>query len=336
MVMVRILSLAVALAAPVLTACRATGSDATSPAFDGETIRIVVGNSPGGTYDLHARLVARYLGSHLPGQPTVVVENMLGGGGVVAAAYLAGAAAPDGLTIGLLAETDVAQAIQSGSIERFQLLGSPAPIVPVLMFSKQSGIANLSDWRRAARPPRFASSGPRALTYVVPKIVSAALGLPVTVIPGYAGTSEMRLAMEGGEVDAVCVSWDSVKTIFGDASGAAVVMRFSAEPLGGADAPDALSLAPDAAARELLETSIYAMTSFARFYAVPRNVPPARLTLLRQGLADTLADPGLLADAGNAGLLIAPITADTLQQTLNALKPRAGAIERVRTILSQP
>jgi hypothetical protein len=86
----------------------------------------------------------------------------------------------------------------------------------------------------------------------------------------------------------------------------------------------------------LLETGVYAMTSFTRFYAVPRAVPPTRVAILREGLTKTLADPRLLAEASAAGLVIAPISAAALQATLDKIKTNTAALEKVRSILTEP
>ncbi len=300
--------------------------------FAGETVRIIVGFAPGGGYDLYARLTAGHLGRHLPGNPAVVVENMPGAGAQVATNYLAGAAHPDGLTIGLLVETSAADAIESNLLDRLRLLVSPSPAIPVLVFSARSGIASVDDWRRAARPPRIASSGSRAQSFVVPRIASSTLGLPVQIVTGYSGSAEMRLAIEGGEADGLSLSWDTYRTLF-SASDFRVVLRFSSEPLPDVDAPDAMTLASNANARALLETGIYAMTPFTWFYAAPRDTPATRLTLLREGLSSTFRDPQFLEAARVAGLTIAPVTGEALEERLRLIATRPEVLVDLRSIL---
>lgn len=316
-----------------LSACGPDAPATTSPSFAGTTIRIIVGFAPGGTYDLHARLVAGYLGRYLPGQPTVTVENMTGAGGALASNYLATAAAPDGLTIGLINETDAPDVAASKLLDRLALLGSPAASTPVIVFSKRSGITSVDDWRRAATPPRIASSGRHAVTFVVPRLVTAILGLPTHVVSGYAGMAESRLALESGEADGVCVTADSIAPLFGSFDAVHVVLRFGSAALPGLSVPDALSLAPDAHARRLLEIGVYDMTPLIRVFAAPRAVPGPRLALLRDALARTWSDARFLAEARTAGLLIAPVGAAEAEQTVRKISASADVLPELLKIL---
>lgn len=317
-----------------VSSCGRGPANADEPTFAGDTIRIIVGFASGGTYDLHARLAARHLGRHLPGQPVVIVENMPGAGGIVAANYLSHVAAPDGKTIAMLAESNVADLANSHLVDQLHFLGSPSPIVPVFVFSPRSGIGSVDDWRHARRPPRFASSGVRAMTSVVPRVAAAALGLPMTMVQGYAGSSEMRLALEGGEVDAVCLSWDTLHKVFGS-SPVNVVLQFSPVPIAGLAAPDARTIATDPRTSELLEAAIYDMNPLGRFLAVPRAVPEARLRMLRDALMQTWADPAFVAEAAAAGLVIQPVAGDALEQSVQALAGRREVVSRINTLLSE-
>ena len=111
------------------------------------------------------------------------------------------------------------------------------------------------------------------------------------------------------------------------------MLRFSAAPIPGFDAPDAMSIAGDARARELLETGIYMMAPMVRFYVVPRGAPAARVALLREALEKTWVDPGFLSDARAAGLSIDPVTAGALEQTVATLATRPATIRDLRSIL---
>ena len=313
-------------------ACHTAESDATSPTFGGSTLRIIVGFRAGGPYDLHARVLAKYLGSHLPGHPDVIVENMPGASGKIAVKHLTTLTKADGLTIGQLSQTSAADLIESNVLGAFDILGSPGPPPQVVLFSARSGIATVEAWRHAPKPPRFGSGGPPAPPYVVPLIAAAALGLPIQMVSGYPNSADVRLAFDGGEVDAVAVSLDAYHTSF-QAADARAVLRFSAAPIPGLDAPDAMSIAADAHARELLETGIYMMAPMVRFYVVPHGTPPARLALLREALEKTWVDPQFLTDARAAGLTIDPVTPAALEQTMAALAARPATIKDLRSIL---
>lgn len=303
-----------------------TGDNAT---FAGSTIRIIVGYPPGGGYDLHGRLVANHLGKFLPGHPSVIVENMPGAGGGVAANYLATAAAADGLTIGLYGETSAPDLVESGLLERLALLGSPGASAPVIVFGPKSGIRNVDDWRRATTPPRIGSAGGRALSSVVPRVAAAALGLPVQIVSGYAGISEIRVALESGEVDAC--AFDSAILRSDQLRDATLVLRFGSETADGSGVPDALTLAPDDRATQLLEAGVYDMRPFGRVFAAPRQVPAERLALLRSALANAWSDAKFLAEARAAGLLIAPIGAEALERALASVV--AAKDDRLHAIL---
>jgi tripartite-type tricarboxylate transporter receptor subunit TctC len=231
-------------------ACQSAEDGASSTVFGGSRLRIIVGYRPGGPYDLHGRLLAKYLGGHLPGHPNVIVENMPGAAGALAVKHLATQTKADGLTIGLFFQTSAADLIESNVLGDFDILGSPGPPPQVVLFSGRSGITTVEAWRHAPRPPRFASSGPPTPPYVVPLIASAALGLPIQMVSGYANSADTRMAFDAGEVDAVCLSLDAYHTSF-QLADVRAVLRFSAAPIPGFDVPDAMSIAGDARAAGL-------------------------------------------------------------------------------------
>jgi len=328
-----IVPLATALAALACAAtCHSAEGGASGTTFGGSTLRILVGFRAGGPYDLHARILSKYLGSYLPGHPDVIVENMPGASGKIAVKHLTTLTKADGLTIGQLSQTSAADLIESNVLGAFDILGSPGPPPQFVLFSGRSGITTVEAWRHATKPPRFGSGGPPAPPYVVPLIAAAALGLPIQMVSGYPNSADVRLALDGGEVDAVAVSLDAYHTSFQSADVRAV-LRFSAAQIPGLEAPDALSIAGDARARELLETGIYMMAPMVRFYVVPRGTPAARVALLREALEKPWLDPHFLSDARAAGLTIDPVTATALEQTAATLAARPATIKDLRSIL---
>src|SRR5437870_7287455 len=187
--------------------------------YKDKTLTIVVGYSPGGSFDLYARVLARYIGRYLPGNPTRVVENMTGAGGMIAANHLYNRAKPDGLTIGAWASPLVLQQIMGNDAARFDgrkfgYLGVPSPYDTVCTFNDKSGIANMNDWFAAKRPMKISSIGPGTSTSDIPKLLKVALNLPLEVLDGYKGGADARLAVESGEVDGYCGSWQTVETVW--------------------------------------------------------------------------------------------------------------------------
>jgi tripartite-type tricarboxylate transporter receptor subunit TctC len=313
-------------------ACHPKEAATSSATFEGATLRIIVGFRAGGPYDVHARILAKYLGNYLPGHPGVIVENMPGANGALAVKHLATQTKPDGLTIGQLSESSAADLIASDVLSTFDILGSSGPPAQVVLFGGRSGIRTIEDWRHASKPPRFGSGGPRNPPYVAPLIAAAAFGLPIQMVSGYANSADVRLALDSGEIDAVCMSLDAYYTSFQSAD-ARAVLRFSPAPIPGLDAPDAMSIAADVHARELLETGIYMMAPMVRFYVVPRGTPSGRLALLREALEKTWVDANFLADARAARLTIEPVTAGALEQTVATLAARPATISELRSIL---
>jgi tripartite-type tricarboxylate transporter receptor subunit TctC len=326
-----IVPLVTALAAVACVAACQSAEGGAGSSFGESKLRIIVGFSPGGPYDTHARVLARHLGRHLPGRPDVIVENMPGASGAISIKHLATKTKADGLTIGLLSQIGAAELIESKVLSSFEILGSPGPNAQVVLFSARSGITTVEAWRRAPKPPRFGSNSTPTPPYVTPLVAAAALGLPIQMVSGYATFAEVRLALEAGEIDAVALSLDAYHTQFptGDVR---AVLRISTAPIREFDVPDAMSIA-DARGRELLETGLYLMAPLVRFYAAPRGTPPARLALLREAMERTWADPQFLADARAAKLSINPVTAGALEQTVATLAARSSTIRDLHSIL---
>ncbi len=152
--------------------------------FKDKVITFIVGYSAGGSFDLYTRTIARHFSKHIPGNPTVVVDNMPGASGLIAANHLYNRAKPDGLTIGAWAAPLVLQQIMGNEAARFDgrkfgYLGVPSPYDTVCTFNDKSGIANMNDWFAAKRPMKISSIGPGTSTSDIPKLLKVALNLPL-------------------------------------------------------------------------------------------------------------------------------------------------------------
>ena len=184
--------------------------------FRGKTIRIVVGFAAGGGFDAYARIIARHMGRHIPGNPAMLVDNMTGAGSRVAANYLFRAPA-DGLVIGNFIGSLVLQQIMGDKgIEfdgrRFEWLGAPVQDENVCALTKASGINSLDDWFAAKKPVKLGGEAPGANDSDTPRVLKTALGLPIQLIEGFKGTSNIRVAAEAGEIDGGCWTWASIRT----------------------------------------------------------------------------------------------------------------------------
>jgi len=310
--------------------------------YKDKTVRFIVGYSPGGSFDLYTRVIARHFSKHLPGNPTTVVENMTGAGGIIAANHLYNIAKADGLTISAWAAPLVLQHIMGNDAVKFDgrkfgYLGVPSPYDTVCTFNDKSGIANINDWFTAKRPMKISSIGPGTSTSDIPKLLKAALNLPLDVLDGYKGGADARLAVESGEVDGYCGSWQTVETVWRSAyeSGKIrAVLQASLEPYAKyKDVPLAISFVKDDLARQLVTVADSAHG--AQFpYTVPPGLPKDRLKLLQKAFVDTLKDPELLAEAKKSKLDIEVIDGPTIARKLGQLyELQPAVIAKLKEVL---
>jgi tripartite-type tricarboxylate transporter receptor subunit TctC len=184
--------------------------------FSGKTVTILVGYSPGGGYDRVARIVARHLPRYLPGNPTVVVQNMPGANSIVAANHLYNVARPDGLTIGLFNRNLVLGQLVGVEglrvdMRRWQWIGSPAEETDVFAIRADLPYRQILDLRRADPAVAIGATGPGANTYDFPLVLKAFLKLNLRIISGYPSSADIMLAIERREVDGRAGSWSSLK-----------------------------------------------------------------------------------------------------------------------------
>jgi tripartite-type tricarboxylate transporter receptor subunit TctC len=310
--------------------------------YKDKTIRFIVGYSPGGSFDLYTRVIARHFPKHVPGNPTTIVENMTGAGGIIAANNLYNVAKPDGLTIGAWAAPLVLQQIMGNEAAKFDgrkfgYLGVPSPYDTVCTFNDKSGIASMNDWFAAKRPMKISSIGPGTSTSDIPKLLKAALNLPLEVLDGYKGGADARLAVESGEVDGYCGSWQTVETVWRSAyeSGKIrAILQASLEPYSKyKEVPLAISYAKTDVARQLVTVADSAHG--AQFpYTVSPGVPKDRLEILQKGFVSTLKDPELLAEATKSKLDIEVIDGPTIAKKLGLLyELQPAVIAKLKEVL---
>jgi tripartite-type tricarboxylate transporter receptor subunit TctC len=308
--------------------CGEAPAPAQQPFYQGKTVRLIVGTSPGGGFDTYSRAIARHMGRRIPGSPPIIVENMPGAAHLISANHLFKVAKPDGLTFGNFTGALLfSQVLGRPGIEfdarRFHYLGAPVRDVSVCALSKRSGVASLQQWRSAANPVKMGSIGPGDFTYEVPKVVSHALNLPAQVVAGYKGTAEIRLAVENGEVDGLCMDWNSIRSTWRkavDAGDVRVVVRVTPSPDPEiAKIPLAADLAKTPEARNLIRVAVQDRGSIFRPYLTPPGVPKDRLEVLRRAFHETLKDSEFLADAKKSNLNIDPVSGEELDKIVSSM-----------------
>src|SRR4030095_7474560 len=171
--------------------------------FEGKTVRILVGFSPGGSYDLWARLLAHHMSKHIPGSPSVVVQNMTGGGSMIAANYIYNVAKPDGLTFGVVTPGLYIEQL-SGRKEvqydwgKFSWIGSPERTDRIFYIRADTPYKILEDLRKAAEPHKCGATGVGTASYYWPRLLAETFGFKVNIVAGYPGSSDVNLAIEKG------------------------------------------------------------------------------------------------------------------------------------------
>ena len=311
-------------------------------AFKDKTLTFIVGYSPGGTYDQYTRLLARHISKYLPGNPTRIVENMTGAGGIIAANHLYNRVKPDGLTIAAWASPLILQHVMGNDAIKFDgrkvgWIGIPGPYDTACHFNSQSGIKSMDDWINAKRPLKIASIGPGTSLSDVPKLLKAALNLPLEMVEGYKGGAEARIAVESGEVDGLCASWQATKVSWRsqmEAGKINVVLQatFKSHPEL-KKVPLAINYAKTEEAKTLLRVADNVHVYQFPFSVAP-GTAPERLHTLQQAFVKTFRDRELVAEANKSQLEVAPIDGPTTAKTFAGLYELSPTlIARLKEIL---
>jgi tripartite-type tricarboxylate transporter receptor subunit TctC len=318
----------------VVTMAVSLGAAHAQEFYKDKTITFIVGYSPGGIYDQYTRLIARHITKYIPGQPNTIVENMTGAGGIIAANHLYNRAKPDGLTVAAWASPLILQQIIGNEATKFDArkvgwVGIPGPYDTACHFNRESGIKTVDDWFASKRPVKISSIGPGTGLSDVPKLLKAALGLPLEVVEGYKGGAEARVAVENGEVDGLCASWQATKVSWRsqmDSGKIQVVLQATLKSHPDLkDVPLANDYAKTDEARILLKVAdnvhVYQFP-----YSVAPGTPPERLQILQQAFIKTLRDPELVAEAKKAQLEVNAIDGPTTAKTFAGLYELSPAL----------
>lgn len=206
---------------------------------------------------------------------------------------------------------------------KFEYIGTPVEDKPVCALTKVSGITSVERWFASKTPVKLGGTAPGSNTDDVPKILRAALGLPVQLVSGYKGTSDIRLAAESREIAGGCWGWDSIRATWrtGIESGDAVVV-LQTLPKPHPDLPKvplAINLAKGEEARQLIQAGIHDVSAVIRPYVLPPGTAKDRVQIMRKAFMDTMKDREFLADAEKSKLDIEPLTGEELERTVTGL-----------------
>jgi len=265
---------------------------------------------------------------HIPGNPSVIVENMPGAGSMISANYTFKAARPDGLTIGhFIGGLFLQQLLGKPGIEfdaaKFQFVGVPAQDNFVIGLAKSTGITDIESWMASKQLVKFGGVASGSGSDDFPNILKATLGLPIQLVSGYKGTADVRLAFNSGEVAGLSNSWESTKSTWRqelESGDLKLILQATLEPHPEhPKLPMALNYAKTEEAKRLISTVARVHGPTVRPYVLPPNTPADRVQTLRKAFMATMKDREFLAEAKKANLDINPEDGATLEQNVREI-----------------
>jgi tripartite-type tricarboxylate transporter receptor subunit TctC len=278
--------------------------------YRGRTVSLVAGFNPGGGADTYARLVARHLGRHVAGNPTVVVRNMQGAGSVVAANHIYNVSPKDGTELGLFAGNITIDPLMGGTqhkydARKFGWVGAPSSDSNVCLSSLSSSFKSIDDVIR--REMITGTSG--TSTYDFPVVMNNVIGTKFKLVKGYGGSAALRLAMERGEIEGFCgVGYNSMRTAgLADGKANILVQVGLAKNPHMPNVPFIFDYAKSEEDRQIFRL-VFGWLDLERPIGAPPGVPEERLRALREGFDRAMKDPALLADAEKVQVGIEPMS----------------------------
>jgi tripartite-type tricarboxylate transporter receptor subunit TctC len=308
----------------ILASATPAASETAADFFAGKTITLIAPSAVGGGYDLYSRFLSRFIGKHIPGNPTVIVRNMPAAGGIGAANHLYSIAAPDGLTFGVFQNTVTLNQLGKMSgvkfdVRKFGWIGNMSIASTICALSgKAKGLSgkDLFDHEITVG----ASGGSAAM---IPTLLNSLAGTHFNVVRGYPSTSNVVIAMEQGEVNGLCGwSWDGARVNAKDMLArkvATVAIDIAIQPqpeLQAAGVPFLMDLLPDGENKDVLKI-ILSTQVYNRPVAAPPGVPEDRLRVLRDAFTATLKDPSVQGEADKLGLDLEYLAPERILELMN-------------------
>jgi tripartite-type tricarboxylate transporter receptor subunit TctC len=305
---------------------RASAQNSSEQFYAGKQIKLITHVGPASGYSLWARLVGAHLGRHIPGAPSIVVQNMPGGGGMKAANYLYAIASKDGLELGAVNRLVPTLSIMgspgaSFDSAKFGWLGSPASDTTLCIVSKASPVQTVDDL--LSKEVIVGTDGVGSGMHIFPTALNSVLGTKFKVIDGYKDSGGVILAVDRREIQGLCLSAETLTNMRGNSfksgewrpilqAGLTVSPDFP-------DVPFILDRAKTAEQKQILGF-LFASQAFGRPYLAPPGLPPERFAMLRNAFDETMRDPNFLADIARQRLKASPITGADMDRMIAELK----------------
>ncbi|MSP39910.1 MAG: hypothetical protein EXR70_15590 [Deltaproteobacteria bacterium] len=325
-----------------------TSAYAQAPYYQGKTLRLIVSSTAGSNYDLYGRLVAQYIGKHIPGKPEVLVQNMPGGGNIIGANYVYSVAKPDGLTFGTVNAALYFNQLGGNKDVQFDwskyiYVGSPDRSEDMMYLRSDAPFKTMADARKEGI--KCGSTGAGSTSHYLPTLLNDGIGTKFTLISGYPGGPEIDLAAERNEVQ--CRAFTIAGWFTGDVyanwrkSGfaRAVVQTHRKREPRLADVPTVYELLDEFKAPESIKklaNLLIASNGFGRPYVLPPATPPELVKILREAFVKTLNDPELLADAKKRRIDIEYTSGEELERLAKEVITKdTEVIERMKKLLGK-
>jgi len=348
MSLVRDAALAITAASFILAAASTALAQRQNEFYNGKTLRFVVGSAPANFYDSWARLIARYWGKYIPGNPNVIVQNMPGAGSISAVNYVYGVAKPDGLTVvlpnnSIYIEQLIGRREAQFDLRKFHWLGSAAQDSIMFYMRADTGLKSVGDIMRAKQPPSCGGSGTTSSDYIIARILELAVGAKINSVSGYQGGSDADLAVEKGEI--ACRAHTLASHFGREPFNSWHKKGFDLHLLQSGRKRDAR--APEApTVYEILEEfkvadqkrrvakALLSGGEFGRPVLVTPGTPLGRVRALRESFRNVLKDPELLSEAKRTRMDVEYTSGEELETLLkDVLNQPAEVIEQARKIL---
>ena len=321
-------------------AALATPAAAQQDFFRGKTISIYIGFSPGGGYDFYGRLVGRFIGKHIPGNPNVVAQNMPGAGSFTAANFMYQAAPTDGTALGVVTQTvAVEEALKTQGANyksgQFNWIGRATAILEVSMTGEKAKATTMPETKLHETPVAGTGSGSPSEGF--PKLMNALYGSKFKVITGYPGSNDGMFAMEKGEVDGALTSWNTLKRTRMELLKAGkihVLVQYALKRHPDlADVPAVVELGSTPADQAIL--AFYASgAAVGRSVFAPPGVPADRVKVLRTAFDDMLKDPEFLAEVNKLEVEFDPASGEEMQKLIqDVANVSPDTVKRMQDIL---
>ena len=301
----------------ILTVAAQATADPVAEFYKGKTLSIVVGHQVGTGFDTYARALARHMGRHLPGNPSMIVQGMIGASGISAANWLYNIAPKDGTALGAWVQTVPLDPLMGGTASkfdavRFNWIGNLESSVATCVVTQRSGVVTFDDLRK--RETLFGTTGGGGALTQFTLAAKSLLGVRAKLVAGYQGAASIGVAMQQGEIEAMCGANTSFISSFWASEVGSGTFKVILQ-LNGPKRPDlagvahAYELAASDEDRKVLDL-VYGPLILGRIYAAPPDVPADRVKALRAAFVATTTDAQFVADADKTRLEISPMTGE--------------------------